>query len=280
MEYFGDPYIMAGNRFVQILFTILILLLIQVVLRQALEKIIYRAISLNTYHTQKEAEQRAKTVVSMLQTALTFVLWVIGVIIILTILGINLAALLTGAGLVGVLIGFGAQSIVKDFLAGIFIILENQYRVGDVVKINGATSGVVDSITIRITKLRDMDGALHFIPNGQITMVSNMTMDFSNVNLDIDVPYNADIKKVEKVVNDLGKKLSAEPSWKEKIIEPIKFLRVNNYTETAVTIKVLGKVKPGKQWAVAGEFRRRLHAEFDKNDISITTPKAGKKAKN
>jgi small conductance mechanosensitive channel len=149
--------------------------------------------------------------------------------------------------------------------------MENQYRVGDVVCL-GDTCGLVEDITPRITILRDLDGTVHHIPNGEITKASNLSKVFANVNINIGVSYSADLEKVISVINTVGKKLSSDPEWKENIIEPPQFLRVDDFADSAVVVKILGKTEPLKQWDVAGEFRKRIKLAFDKNNIEIPFP--------
>ncbi len=168
-----------------------------------------------------------------------------------------LAPLFASAGIVGVALGFGAQSIVKDFLAGLFVIGENQYRVGDIVDIEGST-GTVERIGSRSTVIRDVDGNVHYFPNGMIDHVVNKTMGYSMARFVITINPTSDIKKVANIINHTGQKLAAEDKWKEKIIEPPAFVSVGEFTGTAVEIIIAGKTQPSDQWAVVGEMRRRL----------------------
>lgn len=256
----------GGSIALQLVLTISGLVAVQFLQRRFTGRIVRRIVRSHHYLNKHEEKQREDTLVAIFNTAGAVFIWVIGIVLILSVLRVNVAALLTGAGLIGIVVAVGAQSTVKDYLAGIFIILENQYRVGDVITI-GTISGVVESVTIRITKLRDMDGTLHFVPNGQITIVSNQTFGYANVNLDINVSYDSDVKKVQEVINEVGAALARDDEWKASILEPIQFLRVNNFSESGVTLKALGKVMPGSQWDVAGEFRKRLKAAFEDHRI-------------
>ena len=194
--------------------------------------------------------------------------------LILSELGVDIGPLLAGAGIAGVALGFGAQSMVEDYLSGMFIILENQFRVGDVVRINNEDriSGVVEHITVRQTVLRDLDGMVHHIPNGEIKVATNMTMEYSSINLDVGVGYDTDIDKLEKLVNEVGIELLKDTDWKDKIIEAPKFERVDEFGDSAIIIKILGTTQPMEQWKVTGELRRRLKKAFDKNNIEIPFP--------
>lgn len=272
MEIYKDIYDTTVEVFelsaVRIVGILLAVLIAQRLSHNFITKIIRQTVRSHKYESKREEEQREETLVSVFDTAISVILWILGIILILSQLGFNIAALATGAGLVGIIIGFGAQSTIKDFLKGFFIILENQYRVGDIVTLNGF-SGVVEALTIRITRLRDLDGYTHIIPNGDITVVTNMSFGFSNVNIDIGVSYDSNISKVEKVINKVGAELAEDEEWKTLFIEPITFLRVDAFADSAVMIKALGKVIPGKQWDIAGEFRRRIKKEFEKEKIVI-----------
>jgi small conductance mechanosensitive channel len=254
---------------IQILITIATVVVMQMILRRFIGNAIRRLVRVHHYQTAQDERQREDTLIAIFSTTSAVLVWVSGIIVILSLLQVNVAALLTGAGLLGIIVGLGAQNTVKDFLSGIFVILENQYRVGDIITINNNASGMVEAITIRITKLRDLDGTLHFIPNGSITMVSNQTFGYANVNLDVEVSDSSDMAKIKKIINEIGEELAKDKAWDEKIIEPVQFLHVARFGEKTVTVKVLGKVMPASQWEVTGEFMQRLKAAFDKHKIRI-----------
>jgi small conductance mechanosensitive channel len=184
---------------------------------------------------------------------------------------VEIGPLLAGAGVAGFALGFGAQNLIKDFIAGIFIVLENQYRVGDIIKVKGV-GGRVIKLTTRITVLRDLDGNVHYIPNGSIEQATNLTMEYAKINMDISVSYESDLDKVKDVVNDVGLELSKDEEWKDYITDAPYFARVSALGDSAVIIKIFGKVLPAKQWAVEGELRKRLKMAFDKNNIRIPYP--------
>lgn len=253
---------------INIIVIILVVLIAQRIAHNFMTKIINRTIGAHKFETEKEQKQREDTLISVFDTAVMVILWIVAVLLILRAIGIDIAALATGAGLIGVIIGFGAQSTIKDFLKGFFIILENQYRVGDIVTLNDR-SGVVESLTIRITRLRDLDGYTHILSNGDITNVTNMSFGHANVNINIGVSYNSDIQKVESTINTVGLDLAGDDKWKSDFIEPIQFLRVDAFSDSAVVIKSLGKVAPGRQWDIAGEFRRRIKIAFEQAGIEI-----------
>ncbi len=216
-------------------------------------------------------DQRRRTILSISKSAFGVLVWAVAGFNIFGTLGIPVAPLLAGAGIAGVALGFGAQTLVKDLIAGIFLISENHYRVGDVVRL-GDISGVVEKVTLRITVLRDLDGIVHYIPNGVPETASNMSMGFSGVNIDVGVDYSSDLEHVIKVVNEVGEGMMAEEEWAEKILEKPEFLRVDNFGDSAIIIKIIGKTQPLEQWAVEGEYRKRLKIAFDKAGIVIPLP--------
>ncbi len=235
-------------------------------------RLVRRAIRPDAYKTVAEERQREDTLISVIGATIRVGLWIIGGLLLLGVLGVNIAPLLAGAGVLGVALGFGAQSLVKDFLSGLFILVENQYRVGDVININGVISGQVKHVSLRETALRDLDGVVHHVPNGFIDYASNMTMEYANVNLDIGVGYNTDLDELELIINRVGSELAADENWKEKILEAPQLLRVDAFGESAIVVKITGATAPMKQWAVTGELRKRLKKAFDKAGIEIPFP--------
>ena len=220
----------------------------------------------------KEAERkREDTLIKIFNNILRITILIVIVLTILPQLGIDITGLLAGAGIVGIALGLGARSLIQDFLAGIFIILENVYRIGDVVCLDG-TCGAVENITLRKTVLRDLDGVEHHISNGSIKKASNLSKDFARVNLNVGVAYNSDLEKVIEVVNKVGNELAQDAQWKDDILKPPQFLRVDDFADSAIIIKIVGDTKPLKQWAVAGELRKRLKIAFDKENIEIPFP--------
>lgn len=260
--------LLSDIALINIILIIIVLLILQRVAHNFVRKVIERTVRSHKFETKHEEKQREDTLVSVFDTGMMVVIWLVGILLIMHEIGVDIAALATGAGLIGIVVGFGAQSTIKDFLKGFFIILENQYRVGDIVTLNGF-SGVVEALTIRITRLRDLDGYTHIISNGDISAVTNMSFGHANVNINVGVSYNSDIQKVEKIINQVGLELAADDEWKDLFIEPIQFLRVDAFADSAVIIKSLGKVAPGKQWDIAGEFRRRIKKAFDQEGVEI-----------
>ncbi len=264
-----------SSTIVQVALAVVVTLLLQIISGRVVGRIVRRAVMGHRYKTALDEKKREQTLTQIFQTASAAIIWIVGAVVILSQLNINVAALATGAGFIGLIIGIGAQSAISDTVAGIFIIIENQYRVGDIVTLHAAgkeTSGVVEDITIRVTRLRDLDGNLHIIRNGMTDIMTNRTFNYANVNVDIGVAYESDVDVVEKVINEVGKQMATDEAWKARIIEPIAFLRVDGFEDSAVRIKALGKVEPAAQWDVAGEFRRRIKKAFEKNGVTIPFP--------
>ena len=185
--------------------------------------------------------------------------------------GIAIGPLLAAAGIAGLAFGFGGQYLIRDLISGLFIIMENQYRIGDVVCFDG-TCGLVEDISMRMTTLRDLDGIVHYVPHGEIKRVSNLSKQFARVNLNIGISYSSNLEQVISVVNKIGKELSEDPAWKEHILTAPQFLRIDDFGDSAIVIKILGDTKPLKQWDVTGELRKRLKIAFDQEGIEIPFP--------
>jgi len=222
-------------------------------------------------HSKSWFDKRAGTLSSIVTAAAAILVSIIALSMILSELGIDIGPLLASAGIAGVALGFGAQSLIKDLLSGIFIMLEDQYNVGDVVKIAGVC-GAVEEITFRRTTLRDLDGIVHNIPNGEIAVASNYTRDYARVNLDVPVAYGEDLDKVMAVIDKVGNAIAQDEHFKTLIKTPPKALRVNNFGDSGIDIKILGDVRPMHRWEVTGELRKRLKKAFDQEGIEIPWP--------
>lgn len=218
-----------------------------------------------------EQLKRAETLVRVLKVAVLVTVVSISLLIILAQVGISITPLLTAGGVAGIVIGFGTQSMVKDVLRGMIIITQNQYNKGDVVKIAGI-SGLVEDVTLMRTVLRDLDGIVHSIPNGEVTTASNYTKEWSRVNLNIAVAYCEDLDHVIDVINRVGTELSQDQSFASMIVTPPKVLRVDNLGDSGIELKVVGDTKPIKQWDVMGELRKRIKNAFDAEGIEIPLP--------
>lgn len=235
------------------------------------EKFIRKIIVRNRYMSKETERKRENTLIHILTWTFKILIWIIAVLMILSEIGIEVGPLLAAAGVAGLAFGFGGQYLIRDIITGLFIIMENQYQIGDVVCFDG-TCGVVEEISLRMTILRDLDGNVHTVPHGEIKKVTNMSKKFARINLNIGISYNSNLEKVIKVVDKIGKEMAKDKTWKKHIIKPPRFLRVDDFADSAIIIKILGKVKPLQQWAVAGELRKRLKINFDKEGIEIPFP--------
>ena len=237
-----------------------------------IEKTVRKLIKPEKEAKDPEAEKkREDTLIKAFISTLSLVVWIAAIFMIIYEFEINIGPLLVGAGVIGVALGFGFQNIIRDFLAGIFILVEDQYRVGDVVNVANV-GGLVQDISLRKTVLRDLDGVEHHIANGEIRKASNLSKGFARVNLNIGVAYKENLEHVIEVVNRVGKELGEEPKWKDKIVTVPQFLRVDDFADSAIIIKILGDTKPLKQWEVKGELRKRLKIAFDEENIEIPFP--------
>ena len=219
----------------------------------------------------EEQAKRSQTLASVLVKTVEITAFLLAAIIALGEAGFQLGPLIAGAGVVGLAIGFGAQTLVRDVLGGIFILFENQYAEGDVVRIAGI-GGSVQRVNLRRTILRDIDGIVHTIPNGEVRVSSNLTRSFARVNLNVSVGYGEDLDRVRDVIDAVGAELAADPEWGEKILEAPAVLRVNAFEDSGVQLKILGTVRPMMQWEVTGELRKRIKQAFDREGIEIPFP--------
>jgi small-conductance mechanosensitive channel len=270
------------NKWDEVLFTWLLIhglkIIIIIAAAYILNKISIRVIAKSVKIVIKEKSHSKEAEIKRVQTLIRIFTWTISIIIliiaILTILpefGISVAPILAGAGIIGLAVGFGGQYLIRDIISGFFIILENQYRIGDVVKFD-ETSGQVEDISLRMTTLRDQDGTVYHVPHGEIKKVANLTKFYARVNLNMGISYTSDLEKVIEVVNKVGNDLSVDPQWKPMIIKAPQFLRIDDFGDSAIIIKILGETQPIKQWDVTGELRKRLKIAFDKENIEIPYP--------
>ncbi|UCC78255.1 MAG: mechanosensitive ion channel family protein [Candidatus Zixiibacteriota bacterium] len=221
--------------------------------------------------TEDEAKKRVETLNSLLNYILSATVLGIALIMILGEFGIAIGPILAAAGIAGVAIGFGAQHLVQDIISGFFILIDDQIRVGDVVQTAGK-GGLVEKVNLRMTVLRDLAGNVHYIRNGQIDIVTNMTQDYSRFVFDIGVAYREDVDEVIEVIKEVDESLRNDPEYKDDILEPIEVLGLDQFGDSAIIIKARTKTKPIKQWRIGREFNRRLKMAFDQRDIEIPFP--------
>jgi small conductance mechanosensitive channel len=218
-----------------------------------------------------ERKKRADTLSSIIQWVINILIITMAAMMLLDHLGIQVGPILAAAGVLGLAVGFGAQSLVKDVISGFFILLEDQIRVGDVVEAAGK-SGLVERVNLRMTILRDLAGNVHFIPNGEIDVVTNMTKGYSRYVFEIGVAYRENVDEVMEIMRQVDEDLREDPDFKNDITEPLEILGLDQFADSALVIKARTTTKPIKQWRVAREFNRRLKIRFDEKDIEIPFP--------
>mgnify|MGYP006276444813 CR=1 FL=1 len=218
-----------------------------------------------------EAEKRINTLMGITKGVLRIIVWSIFIMILLKKFGIDIGPILAGAGILGLAVGFGAQELVRDFISGFFMLLENQVRAGDVAIING-TGGLVEKIELRTITLRDFSGVVHIYQNGKINSLSNMTKEWSAIVFEIGVAYKEKLDKVMKIMADVGEDMTKDPDFKQHIINPLEIFGLDKFADSALIIKARLKTKPGQQWAVGREYRKRLKKAFDEQNIEIPFP--------
>jgi len=260
---------------------IVLIIVILLIVRQASNRAIRRAFNRRAEKAQqvqaadgqeaiaaKRKAQRAHTLSSLFQNIVTILVLTTMVLMVLAQLGFNLGPLIAGAGIAGVAIGFGAQSLVADFLSGIFILMEDQYGVGDVVDVGDAT-GTVEEVQLRTTQLRAVDGSLWFVRNGEIMRVGNMSQDWSRGILDIGIAYAADIPKAKQAMSEVGQAFMTDPDFLGQVLETPQVWGVQELAADSVVIRMVVTTKPGAQFAVERALRERIKVKFDEEGIEI-----------
>jgi small conductance mechanosensitive channel len=269
-QFYESARVFASEHLVRIVAIIIGAVLAQMLSRRLIGRAVRRLVRKGSGSKLSE-EKREDTLIQVIVGAVSILVWLVAGMMLLSEFGVAIGPVLAAAGVAGIAVGFGGQYLIRDLISGAFVILENQYRTGDVVCF-GATCGLVEHITLRMTTLRDLDGTVHHVPHGEIKTVSNLSKDFSRVNINVGVPYSADLEHVIQVVNRVGEELAQDPEWKEHVLTPPAFLRVNEFADSAVMIKILGDTAPIKQWDVAGELRKRIKMAFDREGIAIPLP--------
>jgi small-conductance mechanosensitive channel len=216
-------------------------------------------------------EQRAKAMGSLLKSVATGTIFAIAVVTALAEVGVNVAPLLASAGVVGLAVGFGAQTLVKDFLSGIFMIFEDQYGVGDVIDA-GEAIGTVEAVSLRVTRIRDIDGTVWYVRNGEVLRIGNMSQNWAQTVLDIQVAYSEDLQQVRQILTDVAHDMWGDEDYQGKIIEEPEVWGIQSLDPDGVTVRVVLKTAPLEQWGVAREMRERIKARFDHEGIEIPFP--------
>jgi moderate conductance mechanosensitive channel len=276
----GTPYMLTGESIknwiwehgVRIVLIVIISIVLLTVLKRFLPSLMGNFMAYPVRGESKEGiKKRSDTLLGVFLGLGRVVIILIGVLMILSELNVPVGPVLAGFGIVGVAVGFGAQYMIRDLIAGVFLLMENQYRVGDVASVGGV-NGLVEMITLRKTVLRDIDGIVHHVPNGEIRVASNYSRHFSRVNLNISVAYNTDLEHAIKVINGICNTMAEEERWGRVFKSIPQVLRVDKLGDSGIDIKITGDVKPLEQWNVMGELRIRLKKAFEKEGIEIPWP--------
>lgn len=250
---------------------IFLILIITLVVIKTLSLLVDRTFSRLSKRQDGEMKKRADTLKAVVRNMLNMALIAVAIIMVLDNLGVKIGPILTAAGVLGVAVGFGAQQLVRDVINGFFILLDDQIRVGDVVDIAGK-AGLVENVNLRMTTLRDFSGSVHFVRNGEINVVTNMTKEWARYVFDIGVAYRENVDEVIEVLKQIDEEMRRDPVFGFDILEPIEILGLDKFADSAVIIKARTKTKPIRQWAVGREFNRRMKIKFDQLGIEIPFP--------
>ncbi len=250
---------------------VLVIIVVSIVLVRVLAKVSSRLIGRLKREKDIEAVKRIDTLESVVNFVIIILVGIVGSLMVLSALDIDISPLLATAGIAGVAIGFGSQQLVQDIISGFFILMEDQIRVGDVVEIAGK-GGLVERINLRMTVLRDLSGNVHFVRNGMIDVITNMTKDYSRYVFNIGVAYRENVDRVIEVIREVDEDLRADANFSPHILEPIEILGLDQFADSAVIIKARTKTAPIQQWTVGREFNRRLKKRFDELGIEIPFP--------
>jgi small conductance mechanosensitive channel len=215
-------------------------------------------------------ERRGQTIAQLLRSVGRVVVITIALLLTFNVF-IDIGPILAGAGILGLAVSFGAQSLVKDVISGFFILFENQFAIGDVIEVAGK-SGLVEKMTLRVVQLRDGEGIMHVVPNGEIKVVSNKTRGWSRAVVDVGVPYDENVDRAIDVLRDEAAQFSTDTAWGSQLDGPVEVLGVESLSESAVVLRTVIRTQPGSQWSVAREFRRRIKNRFDREELEIPFP--------
>ena len=264
----GTPLVVAGLFLLALLIRWVAHKLITRVVKQAVHGVLPDRVSLVATERRR---QRAEAMGSLFKSIVTGLLVAVFGTMMLSEVGIDIAPIIASAGIVGIALGFGAQSLVKDFLSGVFMIMEDQFGVGDQVDL-GEAIGTVEAVTLRITRVRDVNGTVWYVPNGQIMRVGNQSQNWARTVLDISVAYSEDLARVRRVLGEVAHDLWEDDDFKGQVIEEPSVWGVQDLAIDGVTVRVVLKTTPGEQWAVAREMRQRIKARFDHEGIEMPFP--------
>ena len=219
----------------------------------------------------EQVDERSETISTVITKSVSVVVWIIAFMMILGTVGIDVTPMLAALGVAALALGFAAQNIIRDYLHGFFIIMEDWYRIGEVVEVAGI-AGLVEDLNLRRTVLRDLNGTQHLIPNSNVILASNMTRDWSRVNLNVAVGYGENLERVFGIINEVCQTVRDDPEWGQHLITTPEAVRVDNLGDHGIDIKIMADTQPAQQWALMGEIRKRLKERFDQDGIEIPWP--------
>lgn len=261
-----------GARIAETAVSVGLILIVTVALWNASELLVERLLKLGSRKLDRDRTvRRLDTLVPLLTSVLQTTITVLSALLILSELGVNIGPLLAGAGILGLAVGFGAQTLVKDLITGVTILLEDGATVGDVVEVAGH-AGVVEEMRIRIMRLRDLSGVVHLVPYSEVTTIMNFTKDFSYYLFEVGIAYREDTDQVCDLLMEVSEDLCNDEEYSNDILEPLQILGVDQFADSAVVIKARIKTVPGKQWFVGRQFNRRMKKRFDEEGIEIPFP--------
>ncbi|MDY6917364.1 MAG: mechanosensitive ion channel family protein [Chloroflexota bacterium] len=261
--------VVTGAAKIAIILAVTLILLL--IARRLVPRIIRLRIPRIREETPDQLAVRSTTLSRVLLQVFSAVLWLIAVLMMLSVVGVNITPVLAAVGVAALAVGFAAQNLVRDYLHGFFIVMEDWYRVGEVATVSGI-GGLVEDVNLRRTVLRDINGTKHYIPNNKVELASNMTRDWARINLNVSVAYKEDLSRVFEVINEVCQEVKDDPAWGQHMLTTPSVLRVDNLGDNGVDIKILGDTKPIQQWALMGELRKRLKDRFDQEGIEIPWP--------
>ncbi len=218
-----------------------------------------------------EGVKRRRTLTNLVKYSINVLILLVAVITVLHETGVDITPILAGAGIMGIVIGLGTQNLMRDVLGGMFVLMEHQYDVDDVISVAGV-SGKVEKVTLRMTRLRDVEGSVHFVPNGQASVVTNLTKEWTRATLDVEVAYKERVDRVIAVLKEVGEELGADPEWQPFLLEPVEVPGVQLLGESGVQVRIFFKTQPDQKWNVTRELRRRIKNRFDAEGIEIPFP--------
>jgi small-conductance mechanosensitive channel len=256
---------------VKVFLIVVVTLVLLWIVKRAIRRMVAARIPKLRDESSDQLDARAETVSGVATKFVSFVAWIIAFMMILSVLGINVAPILAAVGLAGLAVGFALQNIIRDYFHGLLIIMEDWFRVGEVVSVAGE-AGVVEAMGLRRTVLRDLNGTMHVVPNGKIEIASNMARDWARIHLDVSVAYKENLDDVIRVINDVCQQFKDDAEWGVDLLSVPRVERVDGLGDHGIDIKILGDTKPMRQWALTGELRKRLKERFDLEGIEIPWP--------